>query len=536
MQLNLRKAALLCFSAAMLAFSAGAQSLDEGIKMVNYERYTTAEKTLEPLAAGNALANYYLGLAYLGEDRVDDAKKAFEKFPDDAANKAGLARVAFKNKNTTEAMAIATAVAGTAKKRNWEPLVYAADAINYGGGDAMQAIGYYEEAVKKGVDNVALRIGLGDAYLRINGGGGKAMDNYEKAVAMDPKNSLGYSRIGKLWYDARNYNDALTNYEKAKNADPSNPLPYNDLANAYFNVGKYELAKENIEEYLKLSDQSCDDKIRYANILFLAKDYDKAIAKMQEVIGSCASKPYMYRVLGYSQFETKDYTNALQNMNIFFQKQTDASKILPSDYMYMAKILGAQKKADSADFYYAKALAADTSSNKRQIYLDIAESYKTMSTDEGYKKAGEYYKKAIDADSTKASAADYFYWGLYAYYGKNYDTAATAFQVMANKFPDQPSASYWQGRVAAAVDNEGKTGAAVPFFQKWLSIPETEAYKRKPSDLLWAYQYMALVAYNKDDNAALKENIARIKEIEPTNALAKQLEDIIAKRGKQTKK
>lgn len=536
MQIKPRKALLLLSLGALLSFGAAAQSLDEGIKMVRYERYSTAEKMLAPLAAGNPLANYYFGLALLGEDRVAEAQATFAKFPDDAANKAGMARIAFKNNNKEEGMRLATAVADMAKRKNWEPLVYAADAINYGGGDAQKAIEYYEEAIKKDVDNVAVRIGLGDAYLRVNGGGGKAMDNYEKAVAMDPKNSLGYSRIGKLWYDARNYNDALTNYEKAKNADPSNPLPYNDLANAYFNVGKYELAKQNIEEYLKLSDQSCDDKIRYANILFLAKDYTNAITKMQEVLDSCASKPYMYRVLGYSQYETKDYANALQNMRTFFEKQTDAGKILPSDYMYLGKIYGAQKMADSADIYYARALAADTSSNKRQTYIDIAESYKEMSTDPGYLKAGEYYKKAIDADTAHATALDYFYWGYYTYYGKDYDQAARAFEQMESKYPDQPSASYWRARVAAAIDNEGKTGEALPYFQKWLNIPETEAYKRKSSDLLWAYQYMALVAYNKDDNAALKENIARIKEIDPTNSLAKQLEDIMAKRAKQNKK
>ena len=52
------------------------------------------------------------------------------------------------------------------------------------------------------------------------------------------KNSLGYSRIGKLWYDAKNYPDALSNWQKAKDADPQNPLPYRDLATAYFYVNK----------------------------------------------------------------------------------------------------------------------------------------------------------------------------------------------------------------------------------------------------------------------------------------------------------
>jgi tetratricopeptide (TPR) repeat protein len=361
------------------------------------------------------------------------------------------------------------------------------------------------------------------------------MDNYESAVSKDAKNSLGYSRIGALWYAARNYNDALANYAKAKDADPKNPLPYNDLANAYFYVGKYDLAKQNIEQYLQLSDQSCDDRIRYANILFLAKDYGPAISKMQEVMGTCGERPYMYRVLGYSQYETKDYANALQNMRNFFAKQTDQSKILPTDYMYLGRIYGAQKLADSAEFYYTKAISADTSANKKGAFIDIAESYKSMNTEPGYAKAAQYYKMAIDAAGDKASALDYFNWGLMNYYAKNYTGGAQAFEQMETRFPDQPSATYWRARVAAAVDNEGKTGAATPHFTRWLAIPDNEAYKHKPADMNLAYQYLAIVAYNKNDKAATREYIEKIKAIDPTNALAKQLEGLLAKPAAGTK-
>lgn len=533
MQFINRKSVLALSVAAVLSFGAAAQSLDEGIKMVNYERYTSAEKILQPLAAGNPLANYYLGLALLGEEKTEAARATFAKYPEDPANKAGMARLAFMSKDAAKGMQFATEVANTAKKKEWQQLVWAADAINYGGGDMQAAINYYKEAIKRGGDNVGVRIGLGDAYQKLSAsGGGEAMNNYESAVGKDAKNSLGYSRIGKLWYDARNYNDALTNYGKAKDADPTNPLPYRDLANAYFYVGKYELAKQNIEEYLKLSDQTCDDKIQYANILFLAKYYPEAVAKMQEVIGTCGEKPYMYRVLGRSQYEMKDYSNALQNMRTFFTKQAanpDRTGISSDDYMYLGRIYSAQKSADSAEFYYAKALSSDTSSNKRKTYNDIAESYKNMATEAGYLKAGNYYRLATEQAGDKAAAIDYFNWGVYSYYGKNYDDAAKAFELMETKFPDQPSATYWRGRVAAAVDNEGKTGAAAPFFNKWLAIPETEAYKRKPADTKVAYQYLAIVAYNKGDKATLKDLINKLKAIDPADALANQLEGLMNK-------
>ena len=100
-------------------------------------------------------------------------------------------------------------------------------------------------------------------------------NNYEKAVELDTKNSLGYSRIGSLWYEAHNYNDALSNYTKAKDNDANNPLPYRDLANAYYWIGKYDLAKQNIERYIELSDQSLDDKKKYADMVHKSKDHFK---------------------------------------------------------------------------------------------------------------------------------------------------------------------------------------------------------------------------------------------------------------------
>src|SRR4051812_13181022 len=130
------KRILVIAAVALLAIGtgAGAQSLDEGIKMVRYERYNTAKGILQPLAASNPLANYYLGLAELGSENIQGARTIFSKYPNDAANMAGMARLAFATNNRAEGMRLAQAVAGMAKKKEWQPFLYAADAINYGSG------------------------------------------------------------------------------------------------------------------------------------------------------------------------------------------------------------------------------------------------------------------------------------------------------------------------------------------------------------------------------------------------------------------
>ena len=120
------------------------------------------------------------------------------------------------------------------------------------------------------------------------------------------------------------------------------------------------------------------------------------------------------------------------------------------------------------------------------------------------------------------------------YYAKSYDSAAKAFEAMETKYPGQPSATYWRGRVAAAQDDEGKTGLAVPHYEKWL---DTVGYDyEKTSDLMYAYQYLALFYYNTENSEKTKFYMDKIEAIEPQNSFLKQLKEIIAKQAKPARK
>lgn len=511
-----------------LALGAQAQSLEEGIKMLNYERYESAQKVLQPLAAGNARANYYLGLAQLGNEDTAAARATFLKFPEDPANIAGIARVYFAQGKNTEGTAKALLAASKAKKKETDPQRFAADALAVDGGSPAMAVDLYKKLLEKDPENASLRIAFGDASQKLdNSGAGNAMTAYEHVIAKDSKNSLAYSRIGRLWYAARRYDSALVNYSRAKEADPTNPLPYRDLANAYFYVGKYELAKQNSDEYLKYSDKSVDDRIQHANLLYLAKYYPEAISEMEQLISSGVEKPYMYRVIGYSQAETKAFDKALVNMDKFFAKQ-DPKKVLPSDYMYYGKILAQTGKPDEADLNFNKAVAADTAKDKSETYRSIADGFVELKS---YAKAGTWYGKIV-AEKPDTKVMDYFNWGLYKYYGKEYEEAAKAYAAMHAKFPEQPSAVYWQGRVAAAIDPEAKTGAALPFFNEWLRTADNANYVKKNPDLIKAYQYIALYNYNSGNKAEAKIYVDKIFALDPNDALAKQLKDIMSKPAK----
>lgn len=525
-----RKHAIVVAAAFFVSSTVTAQtSLEDGVKMYKYERYQTAKTILTPLATSSTTANYYLGLCELKLENTKEAKAIFGKYADDVANTAGLARVEFELKNTTEANRLVAIVASKVTKKNVEPLRYAADAINYTeGGNYQQAIDWYKDVLKKN-DNAENRIAIGDAYLKMPGGGGEAMNNYEAAVAKDAKNSLAYTRIGEVWYAAKRYDLALENYQKAKDADSDNPLPYKNLANAYYWVGKYDIALTNIQTYLDKSDKSAEDQVQYMYILYLAKKYDDAIAKAKELMNTGIMKPSFYGVLAYSYLEKKDYKNALDQVRIYFAQQNPA-KIYPLDILKYGKIALGNGLSDSADAYFNKAINADTAQAKTETYRQIAEAFKEAKE---FTKAAEWYGKMINSNPN-ATATDYFWRGAMSYYAKDYVSSMKSFEEMAVKFPEQPSAVYWKGRNAAAMDEEAKLGTAEKFYLDWLT--KVGPNYDKKNDLMQAYQYLVLYYFNTNDKANTKVYMDKIEAIDANNNFLKQLKEIMAKPAKPGKK
>lgn len=499
-----------------------AQTIDEAVQLIKYERFESAKKILQPLSANNALANYYLGLCELGNDNGNAAaaKTIFQKYPDDAANMAGLARIMFIENKAPEAMSMLTKVAGKAKRKDYLPYKYAADAINYTeGGDPNVAIEWYKKALE--VERTGdLHLALGDVYRKIQGGGGNAMNNFEYGEGFADTKSMANYKMGNLWYAAKNYDSALVKYAKASAFDAKNPLPYNDLANAYIKINKYAKAKENIELYLPLSDNTIDDQIRYANVLYLSKNYPDAINKMKELIAKGIEKPYMYRVIGYSQYETKDYANALIHMDKFFSKQ-EAKKVIPLDYFYYGKILlrDSTKKAAAND-QFLKGIAIDTTTDKAPTLRNIAEAYYEA---EDYATAANWYKQIAESNYLSKEDRDFWWAGYMSYYSNDLITAEQMFVKYNQINPTEPLGILWLAKTnEKAKDKEFKNGAASAFYTKWLTmVNESDATKKK--DFTKAYTYLAMLAYNMNQKEDVKKYADKLLVFNAEDDTAKQL-------------
>jgi tetratricopeptide (TPR) repeat protein len=58
------------------------------------------------------------------------------------------------------------------------------------------------------------------------------------------------------------------------------------------------------------------------------KDYKKAVVELEKALPCNNQNPFMYRLLGYSYYETGDFAKGLENINKFMDMATTLSSIL----------------------------------------------------------------------------------------------------------------------------------------------------------------------------------------------------------------
>lgn len=508
----------LLFFVLTITLSAFAQSKKDGIKFYKYKKYQSAIKALEPLAAEDAFASYYLGLSYIETGDLDKAKSTFQKHADNYANMAGLARVSFEKGNVAEANAMLEKVTRKTSRKNKAAYLYAADAITYtNGGDLKRAIEYYDYYLEW-KPSAKAHIRKGDAYRKMRDGG-NAMTSYQRAERLGGSEaSLASFKQGNLWYASQTFDSALVNYQRAADADPQNPLPYNDLANAYYKINRYKEAKENIEKYLALSDQSAEDQVQYANILYLADDYDGAINKMSELLASGNGKSYMYRILGYSYFEKNNIPEAIKNMELLF-KNHPKKDLNPKDYFTFGKILSKDSvRAEEAMTFIQQGIDSDTMQDKVPLYRQVADGFKDSKE---HAKAAMWYKKITQQESPLVEALDYWNAGTNFYQVRDYQNATDMFTQMTVERPDASIGFYWLGKVGAAQDPKYKLGTGVEGFAKFQEMVKDDESRKglRKSALV----YLTAVAYNKQDYTQAKSYANMLLEIDPGNSTATQI-------------
>ncbi len=488
-----------------------AQDLKSAIKLTDSEQFNAATEIYQNLIKQqpqNADIYFYFGESYLKSFFTDTAnvdlqevtllaKAQFEKGvaadPANPLNYVGMGKASLYSGNYTLAAAdfvkaesLIPVKQSKTMTLSLEKQVIAFQKIAEGylkapNADTGKVFPYLRKAEKLDKKNAITFLLRGDAYLFLINDGSNAIINYKRAQELDPSSPKAKMRLGQLWVRAKRYQEALDYYKEAIQIDSTFTPCYRERAELYAMAGQYENAQVNYKKFLALSGQNISAKVRFASFLFLTKKYSDAITQINEILLQDQSYTFLYRLAGYSYFETSQPDLALKSIQKFFAN-TKPEKVICSDYTYFGKIYSKLSSDSLAIEKYRLALKCDSSN--MDIIPDMASSYNKM------KKYGETAKLyELKIRKGVAVTNDYYSLGKAYYSDQQWGKADTAFSIVNQKNSDFIPAFLWKARVYSNLDPETKDGLAKPHYELLAEKAKADTVKYS-KELIECYSYL----------------------------------------------
>jgi len=518
-----------------------AQSIDDGKKFLDYERYTSAQNVFSKLVAANPNdieAVYWLGQTYIKNgDNPDTAaakalyQKALQANPNTPLLMVGMGEIALMEGQKEDARNKFEAAMSIPKKKELPEIQEAVGRANIDtkSGDPVYAIGLLSQAADKDKKNPEVQILLGDAYRKMIDGA-NATTSYTKALELDPKSARADFMIGRI-YETQGYGQEpiyMKYYNAAIAADPNFAPVYYWLYNYYYerDVNK---SREYLNKYIAVADPDSKNCYAEASLLYVSKLYNDAINKANQCITQGGNSPYpnLYGVKAYAYDKLGDSLNAKKNFEEFFAK-VNPDKIGPNDYATYGRVLlkvpgvdsmGTVKNQALAESYIDKAIALDTiAKNKLEYVKSTAES---LIAAQKYAQAGKWYTKMLTMKPDYGKV-DLYYAGYNDYRGGNYQGSDSIFTLYTNKYPEDIFGWNMKAHSEEGIDSTGAQGLAKPSYEKIISIADTSSDKSKvQANEITAFRYMVAYYYNTkhDKDSAIYYN-SKILQLDPNDSQA----------------
>ena len=195
---------------------------------------------------------------------------------------------------------------------------------------------------------------LGDAHLKA-GRLQQAIEEFQKAVALDPLNPVFYNYLGLTYFFDEQYNAAIQAFNQALQLNPNFTDVHNNLGLVYSEMGDKEKARAEFQEvirakayptpevaYYNLGKLSLTDKNYEEAAFFFQKalEYNPKLPKVHERLG------FTYELMGKLEEAEKEYQEALAL----------EPKMIEANYN-LAMIYFKQQKYNKAKYYFYEVIS-----------------------------------------------------------------------------------------------------------------------------------------------------------------------------------
>lgn len=149
-------------------------------------------------------------------------------------------------------------------------------------GELAKALQHFEAALRlRPLSEIENNIA---ATLRLQGKATEALLHYNKALAMDPRNSEAYAGIGETNAELGNDDAAEAAYKKALELNPGYVAVFNNLGTFYLSKGRVAEAENMLREAVRLQPDFIDGHYNLAALLFVQKKFSDAKKEYGEIL------------------------------------------------------------------------------------------------------------------------------------------------------------------------------------------------------------------------------------------------------------
>ena len=117
----------------------------------------------------------------------------------------------------------------------------------------------------------------------------KALEEYKKALELDPDYSFAHNQIGYVYMDLGNNEKAIEHINKYVSLNPGDANPIDSLAEILFRMGQLDESIAKYKEALKIKPDFLMSLRNLPYVLALKEDYSEAIQTLDRFINFSAS-------------------------------------------------------------------------------------------------------------------------------------------------------------------------------------------------------------------------------------------------------
>ncbi len=289
-----------------------------------------------------------------------------------------------------------------------------------------------------------------------------AAENFDKAIAFNPKFTEAYIENGKANLEMRKVDAAMVNFTKANQLQPANTDAIKELTSLYFNNRQFQKAIDMAKQCKDCADAEKIIAISNYNL----EDYGKAVTGLKNALSKSPNDAEMWYTLGRSYLELEDNKNA----TTAYEKAV-ASEPAKNQWLYE---LGLQyynsDQFANALKYFTK--AADAGYAKTNDFLEnIGFTYLyTNDADNGMKNLNNVLARKPNNTELLSDIAQAMY------KTKRYDDALTYYQKLMDLNPKDASTLYMAGM---AFQKKGQKEKGQAMCDKAISMDPSLTSKRQ---------------------------------------------------------